>query len=384
MAGYIFSLGGSNLKTEQDIQRVLNNIIGSGVYSTDLNIPLKNLWQTHHEGTFADFLSMNEGDHVYFFIKRKIYGIGHLINIEGDCKHFNFPNADIPLCESFKDLKDQMILNKSSFNLGNRFLCTFEGAPCFFRNGVDMDDILVSNPAAFKMLRVFSRLSFIKVDDHEDKALFDMILKRNELVIHNPQFTYEISDGVHNRVKELSNNEYKVHTRNILKLASKGEVLKHEMALEASIIDLINKSVESIFGHWDYISHQVVASPFKPTEYIDKMDIFGYKFVPDYKTISKYLLMEIKVGAANIEVIHQTMKYVDWINQEYSLGDYSMIEAFIIASDFSKEVIETRDTFAKRNFIKGRRPPITEEWKGLRLVSYKYNSYTGKLEFIEV
>lgn len=31
------------------------------------------------------------------------------------------------------------------------------------------------------------------------------------------------------------------------------------------------------------------------------------------------------------------MKYVDWVNREYSYGDYNMIEAFIVAKDFEME-----------------------------------------------
>ncbi|MFJ5717517.1 hypothetical protein [Neobacillus sp. NPDC093127] len=115
MAGYIFTLDNINS---------LNEIILNQVYSTNLNIPQSNRWLTHHEGTFTDYLSMTEGDNVYFFIKRKIYGVGKLININGECKHLNFPGADIPITEDFLDLKDKMILNKSTFYLGNRFICT--------------------------------------------------------------------------------------------------------------------------------------------------------------------------------------------------------------------------------------------------------------------
>lgn len=66
MAGYIFTL---------DSFESLEEIIRSGVYSTKIKIPKNNNWGKHHEGTFADFLSMSAGDNVYFFIKRKIYGV---------------------------------------------------------------------------------------------------------------------------------------------------------------------------------------------------------------------------------------------------------------------------------------------------------------------
>ena len=44
----------------------------------------------------------------------------------------------------------------------------------------------------------------------------------------------------------------------------------------------------------------------------------------------------------NEEVIDQVMKYVDWINQEYAYGDYSMIEAYVVAADFSESVVKKK------------------------------------------
>ncbi|MFL0506254.1 hypothetical protein ACH0B5_10925 [Ureibacillus sp. 179-F W5.1 NHS] len=376
MAGYIFTL--NNIDS-------LNKIIEDGIYSTNLNIPKNNTWKPHHEGTLADYLSMTEGDNVYFFIKRKIYGIGKLITIAGDCKLLNFPKADIPIVNDYKNLQDKMILNSSEENLKNRFLCTFIGAPAFFKEGIDMDDVLESNPNAFKMLRVLWKLSFIKIDDIENKALFDMILKSNEKYINNHLFHFNFSSNMHNRVKQLYNEEYTLNSKNTLILAAQNNEIKHEMAIEASLIDYIKKNSSGIFGRWDYLSHQVVASPFKPVDYMDKMDVFGYRFIEGYKsTISKYLVVEIKKDVANVDVVNQVMKYVDWVNREYSYGDYNMIEAFIVAKDFEMEVIELKDSIAKRNFTQGRRPPISHEWSNLRLIKYSYNIDSQQLEFEEV
>lgn len=375
MAGYIFTL---------DSIDSLHELILNGVYSTNLNIPQANNWLTPHEGTFADYLSMSEGDNVYFFIKRKIYGVGKLLNIKGDCKHLNFPEADIPITRNYSTLKKQMILNKSSFNLGNRFLCTFENAPRFFKNGIDMDDILASNPKAFKMLRVLWKLSFIKIDDEENKALFDIILKTNELNISNPINTFPSSSKSHKRIQGLIDENYKVSSKNILSLASSGSKIRHEMAIEAGIIDYIKNSPTGIFGHWDYLSHQVVASPFKPVDYMDKMDVFGYRFIPSFTTISKYLTIEIKKDIADREVLNQLMKYVDWINQEYSFGDYSMIEAFIVAHDFPDEVVKMKNEIGNRTFVKGRRPAETIHWCNLRLIKYSYDESLSSLVFNEI
>ncbi|MGE7623193.1 hypothetical protein ACQKMD_09100 [Viridibacillus sp. NPDC096237] len=375
MAGYIFTL---------DSFDSLKEIIKNGIYSTNLKITNKNTWGTHHEGTFADYLSMSEGDNVYFFIKRKIYGVGKLINISGGCKILNFPDADFPQCKEFGELKNQMVLNKTQFNLGNRFICTFEGAPNFYKQGIDMDDVLESNPRAFKMLRVLWKLSFIKIDDIENKALLDVILKSNESKMFDQENIFDTSILLHDRLRELYNERYKVTSENILENASSGDSIKHEMAIEAGIIDYIKNNPNGKFGNWDYLSHQVVASPFKPVDYMDKMDIFGYKFIPSFNTVSKYLVLEIKKDNATVDVIHQVMKYVDWVNQENAYGDYDMIEAFIVAKNFPVEVIELKNSIGRRVFTKGRRPPKTSEWFNLKLMKYSYNKQLKKLLFEEV
>jgi len=87
MAGYIINL---------DSDSSLSMYIENGVYATKLSTP-DGRWRTHHEGTFADYATMKPNDNIYFFIRRKIYGIGRLVEIEGDCKFLNYPDANKPL-----------------------------------------------------------------------------------------------------------------------------------------------------------------------------------------------------------------------------------------------------------------------------------------------
>src|SRR5260370_10494615 len=67
------------------------------------------------------------------------------------------------------------------------------------------------------------------------------------------------------------------------------------------------------------------------SDYMDKMDLFGYSYVPGFKpTKSRFLVCEIKRDAAHLEDIDQLMKYVDWVRDEYCYGDYAMIRAFLV------------------------------------------------------
>lgn len=368
MAGYIMTI---------DSLESLDKCIKSGTYSTVLGKPRNGNWGVHHEGTFADYLSMEEGNHIYFFFKRKIYGIGELVNIGDDCKYLNYFKADIPKNYSDDDYSKLSPLLEEG-NTANRCLCLFKPSPYFFKKGIDMDDVLASNPQKFKMLRAMWKVSFIKIDDEEDSALMDIILKRNEEELYEQKDIYEFSNSHHSKIEHKIKQDHRLNTYNILLNAKDENKIKHEMAIEAHLCEML-KTDNEVFGKWDYISHQVIASPFKPIDYMDKMDIFGYRYIKGYNTISKYLIIEIKKDAASVEVIDQVMKYVDWVTQEYAFGDYSMVEAYIVASDFPEEVIEKNKKDSIRYFTKGNRPTESCEWSDCTLVSYNYEN--DEIEF---
>ena len=378
MAGYIFSL--DNLES-------LNVYTRNGVYATKLSPP-STTWMAHHEGTFADYATMRPGDNIYFFIKRKIYGIGRLVGTPTDCKFFNFPNAATPQAFQYQGVKTHLLWDEGDFSCNQRCLCLFEPDPYFFKLGIDMDDVLSSNPEAFKMLRVFWKLSFIKFDDQENQAFRDIILKRNQAALSNPT-----SDNIvefqpsHAQISNKLTPTYDFKSGMSLVLASAvdGPRVKHEMALEAGILHQLVSQVPNTretFGAWDYLSHQVPASPFKPVEYMDKMDLFGYAYVPNFQpTKSRFLVGEIKKDAATIQDVEQSMKYVDWVKEEYCHGDYAMIHAFLVAFEFNQDVIQHSQTVRMRKYTVGVRPTQSLEWQNLKLVKYSYNPLSHRLEF---
>lgn len=356
MAGYVISVG----KNSED---ELYNMMANGIYGTILNV--KKTWSSQNEGTIADFVSMKPGDHIYFFRKRKIYGICELVAVgDHDCKLLNYIDADNPSnkCTNEKE----MVLNNSSI----RFICTFKPKPFIFKKGLDMDYVLQSNPDAFKMLRAFWKLSFIKVDDVEDKALFDILLRENEASLSNNTSIIQQNTSLHNKIREFNVEDLNISIKKLIAEARKDNVFKREMSLELAIIELLSSSIT--LGSWDYISHQVIASPLKPIDYMDKMDVFGYKYIEGFKTISKYLVIELKKDSVGTDDIDQTLKYVDWINQEYVNGDFEMIEAYIIANTFKDDIINYCKNNAVRNFTKNK-PAENKEWRNLKLYEYFIN-----------
>ncbi|MEG3071470.1 MAG: hypothetical protein RQM92_12145 [Candidatus Syntrophopropionicum ammoniitolerans] len=150
------------------------------------------------------------------------------------------------------------------------------------------------------MLRAFWKLSFIKIDDDENQALIDAIVRRNKHLLDHPgdevyQSNYQ---AVHNNLTERLAPQYLLHSRDILAGCARDNYIAHEMAIEAGLLEQLaagERETVQLLGEWDYLSHQVVASPFKPIDYMDKMDVFGYSYVQGFnRTKSKYLVAELK------------------------------------------------------------------------------------------
>ena len=385
MAGYLFSLN--------SIESLIESI-NLGVYSTLISRPNNNIWRIQHEGTFADYCSMKEGDNVYFFFERKIYGIGKLININGSCKFLNYPNANLPNNQNYIDIQNHLIYDNGENSINNRFICTFEPFPFFFQGGIDMDETLSSAPEKFKILRAFWKLSFIKFSDTENQAFKDIILRRNIVAINNPdnnntfESNYQIN---HDLIREKTNNnlDYQLNIAPFLNTINNiNGSLRHEMAIEASLIYQITNNSQNainIFGSWDYITHQVIASPFKPVDYMDKMDVFGYKYIQNQKpTISDYLVVEIKKDEINSQDRLELMKYVDWVKNEYAYDDYSMIKAFMLGFSYTQDALDTFLENVERKFIKGVRPSVSTEWKNVQLIEYRFNEENNLLDFTDI
>ncbi|WP_202406186.1 hypothetical protein [Pontibacillus yanchengensis] len=394
MVGFIMSVSKGNIKKNknnlynpEDIEKRLEPLFTAGIYSTLINQPKhtkkwnKNMWQTSHEGTFNDYVTMKPGDNIYFFIDRKIYGIGKLKKVGFDCKYKNYPKASQPYNYLFDSIKNEILFRKEN-DPNYRWICTFEPNPYFFKKGVDMDEALSSAPGSFRMLRAFWKKSFIKIDDEENSALKDLNLKANQKNIHTPNTNtvFEFNSLGHrlidSKLKDSTRiDSYLLDTLEIVRQCIDGEKIAHEMALEGHLLHKLDAQNPQPFllGKWDYISHQVIASPHKPVDYMDAIDIFGYKFLKGYNTIYKYCVIEVKAGSATKQDINQLMKYVDWVAQEYAHGDYSMIEASLITNGFNKNVIDHQELVGRRQFAKGNRPTYSAEWSSLNLVKYWYD-----------
>ena len=386
MAGYIFTLS----KPE-----AVFDTIARGSYSTIMS----EKWSVATEGTLGDFITMKPGDSVYFFSKRKVYGIGELVEVmPGQTVVENYPGAtsvsvvgdDLISATALED--DSFAYSKSGDRTVKRWVIVFKPSPFFFSDGLDMDDLLTSNPRAFRSLRVFWKRSFIKFDDEEDLAFKTAILRRNAAVLadsssHNT--LHSDGDTTLERIRRRigsSDRSLKVEALladNRKEDASVGTEMQLELGLLSQLTHRDPETVD-VFGSWDYLSHQVHASPAKAVDYMDKIDLFGYRWLPGYKPIiGGYLVAELKKDTAKGEDLHQIMKYVDWVRDQHCNGDYSLISAFLVARSFDLDSVQRQYPTTARSFIASQHPAQTAIWNRLRLISYQLDA-AGHLTFSEV
>ena len=364
MAGYVFAIGGAS-----DPVAVIKNSAEKGVYA----VYMRTLAPLPFEGTLADYLSMKPGDNIYFFCKRKYYGVGELVSVGGDCKYCNYPTASNLSTTSYEKIKDELLVDFGPDSDKYRWICTFKGSPYFFENGLDTDEILNYKPGTFKMLRAFWKVSFIKIGDEENESLKEIFLLRHQKELATKTGVFSEDPATHHRIHEKITGEYALSVKPILESCCRaGGRLGHEMALEAATVHALAADAIPALGHWDYISHQVIASPFKPIDYMDKIDIFASRYLPGTTIPCQYLVAELKKDEADYDTIDQVMKYVDWVCNEYSYGDYGFIEACVIAYGYPDDILAYIEKNGKRNYILGSHPVTNKQWGELKLLSYRY------------
>jgi hypothetical protein len=372
-----------------DSPESITRCIQDGVYSTLLRQQPTSYWGPPGHGTFADYASMKPGDNIYFFNDRHLFGIGELTPVKGAVAHLNFIGASEPQAFSYSEVKPSLLYDLGEQSVLQRWLCTFRPSPHFFNDGVDMDEALSAHPSAFRMLRVLWKLSFIKLDFEENAALKDVLLRANREVFGSSDVANATVAStwktVHKKLASKRTAQHQLDVSPMLKHASSGDGLRSEMALEAAVIQYLtarDAETEAILGSWDYVSHQVAASPFKPPDWMDKVDVFGAAFIAGHApSIDRLLVAELKKGVASATFVEQVMKYVDWVKDEYAHQDYSHIRAFLVAYDFDTSAIKQHASSAVRVYTVGRRPPVSKEWRELTLVRYRYDADAERLRF---
>lgn len=373
MAGYIFSI------SKDSWAGFCQNELSKGYFTPyTIEVSEERMSDTKRKSsnkvlaaTFGDMVTMTPGDNIYFLSDRKLYGIGRAIQIGEDCKYDNYLDASALLPDCRINPADYLTTRSTRA----RWVFLFVPAPHLFKIGVDMDDVLRYRPSAFKMLRAFEGLTFIKIDDDENRALKEYIFLANEGCygeIDNSVFPFDAS--VHERLASMDLSPYMMDINKALADDENREYVISEMFIESALLQSLTFRTQNTFEKCDYITHQLIASPFKPLTYIDKIDVFGYRFSEHYpdvpKLITKYILVELKKMPINGKALEQTMQYVDWICHEYASGDYSKIEAYVVGSRAVRDIERIKEDVCQRSFIVSTHPVKSEKWTALHLIKY--------------
>ena len=372
MAGFVIAIS-------KDSKDAMIEAMEHGIFG--MRFPSKvSIWQK----IYADYMTMAAGNHIYLFSDRMLYGVGRLINIKNECRFWNID----------KEYRRENCIHNGKMVWGNeeiiRCFFIFEPAPYFFKNGIDMDELLHGNPPEMKMLPAFNGRGFVKIDDEEDALVYEMLIRKNkDSLCKDSNNIYRFNDEVHNMLKQKDLENYILDSKSIFDIIDnhpKTKRFNSEAILETIICDKLNRGeYKDLFGVWNYISRQVIASPLKPSIWADAMDIFGYEIINDatienYPMVkARFMVAELKKDEAGDDVIPQLMKYVDWIRDEYAHGDYGMIDAYIIARSFNEDFKEKCRQEMVRKYVKGYHTSELAEWDyhNVKLVSYEYTKNEG-------
>ena len=378
MPGYLINLGSEG--------GTLDLYVESGIYGTRIG---RTGWYPSTLYTLADYLTMRPGDLVFFFQRRMIYGIGSVVGLENEGApgpvYCNFPGADIPTVGTAPPY-----LWDGDNDPSIRWRVFFRPSPSFFRNGVDMDEVLQADSAGIaRNLRVFWNRSFIKMEDDEMNLVATAILRRNNDP-ESPVFP-DSSAELHAELSQRANlTDYVPDSDRLVAEGRQGDRIRSEPALQAWLADALThgrQSATQIFGEWSYVANLYPASPLKPRDYMDEIDLFGYTLAyPEHPVspyVMKFKIIEVKkddqtVGSAN--VVDQVMKYVDWISNTRAGGDYALVDAYVVASGYSPEIIEYARLARTRTYVMPRRPYETKTWARLTLVRYKATEAVPSVE----
>ncbi len=339
-------------------------------------------WGTPQELAIADYLALAAGDLVFFFEQRQIFGIGRVVQMPMTARAAlcNYPRSwDLSVDSGSTYLWEH---EPNSDLSDHPFVVFFEPEPAWYTQGIDMDEALASDTHGYvRQLPFFAGVSFARFDDFEAAHLASLIRKANRSSDVYPSR----HQSVHERAKrylDQAPSAFSIDIDGLVRKYSERGLLRHEALLEAWLVDAFRNRWDLVSGivgrptQPTFVGHQVPASPFKPHEYIDRIDLLAYdieKPTPGspIPVADSYVLAEFKKADATVDDVRQTLKYVDWVAHEYQGGDYTGIAAFVASAGYPAAVQQVVVSEGKRSYVRPRRPYGSDTWDSLRLLQYR-------------
>lgn len=389
----------------EDPDSVIGSIMASGVFGVrslpnfdSANANHRNIWYA----VFADLLTISPGDKVFFFSKRRIYGIAEVVGMGNDGALgpiLNFPNSDIfntqPLTGSISDGPDADKI---------RVVVLLKPSPCFFPEGIDMDEVLSYPGAEYCWgLRFWSGRNILQLGIAETKLLEGIFLRRYSS--QSRQIQPETAGCIAAKaramrlgvarpsfVKMLANP---AHSADVA-----GVKINREFAIHGALIEAIQYGCSILPPEFvdanDHLlgcQREIPASPPKPYDYADFIDVMRFNgWSAAIPTAVRFDIFEIKkdrMRGEALPIIKQLLEYVDFVARNYASGDYGAIRAGFIAESFPPDVLSqyrAAQALTGQNLnVDFHKPYVlsthgsgtsTKIWRNLFLITYKWNGTT--------
>jgi len=291
--------------------------------------------------TMADYACCREGDHVFFFLKRKIY-YGGQIKGEGTEPSFfvngNYgpigrkANAQLVWDESirtrYKETKDKGIFIFNETERCQHFLIRFEDNIGIQGNFITSDVLyfeLGRYPYPLPSISIMN-MGFCIMTPGETRILLNLLTENNEGTEE-----YEMIEDVklQGKMKEYSTS-FSIQDLHIAEI---------EAQLEATIIANPNLLPDELKPLKMNILRQVPISPFKSYQ-MDRADVCYYGEQEIAEGTLPNVIIELKNKQAGKGEIEQVIRYAKWLHKlrERFNIDTSNIEYYLFAPKFSKNI----------------------------------------------
>lgn len=366
-------------------------------------------WSHPMIATFSDYTTIRPGDRVFFFADRLIYGIGRVVDALGQSgrgSFLNYEHADRPTPPEPPQGSSVIGPADSPEWKRIRVVVPFVGDPQLFSVGIDMDEVLGSPGAdAAWGLRFWQGLSFQQLGEAETRLLINVFERRFANAIGGP--------GAH-RVDSPDVDELAIRFRpdvnrpfSMRRLVagdppaylSRG-AFRHEETLHGLLIEEMGLTAGPLGAATRLdVFHELSASPPKPAQWADRMDVVGSRHYPGrsaFDALSFSVAWDIVEAKKDVlsgsatthdASMTQLMKYVDFVAANYAGGNYSAVSAAFVARDFGPNIIARREELdqsaegllSRSYVLNPREIPPTRTWASVRLLTYAWDEGSESL-----
>jgi hypothetical protein len=340
-----------------------------------------------------------------------IYGIGEVVGLEKRSKakgaFLNYPNSD--LSRPDEPSEAQALFAGPDWKRV-RVVVPFVPSPTLFPTGIDMDEVLAS-PGADDCwgLRFWEGYSFRLLGELETRVLLGIFLRRFDRQRDGLQGTLPVE-----HVVDILESKFCGHPspRHIASADSEryteGAMFRNEELLHGVLAEHLQDNEEGWFPplhdpERGGVFHEFPASPPKPTQWADKIDLLTTRIREDVPQAppTHYDVIEMKRDDVSFRdskstdgQVSQVMRYVDFIARHHAGGNYGALDAYFVAHHFTvagqrnlqgDDLRKRLRVASRRSYVLNpREDPATRIWDRLRFLSYAWDSTNEKLVLHDV